>query len=322
MATFEPDLKSGTSFTTGQTIRIRDVSVSDADMVMTGRGGLVSDMHGRLGGIATVSEVISDDKLRLTYDGGGSHVWSPALVMAIPPDELASLPERVRVGSIVVMARGSTPEGVLTNGRLGRVITDDGSGMPYNVLSIDGGTTHWYRSNQVELASEAQQETARLAVEAKKGTSSGGFSFASGQRVRIKSMGIEDAKAKMVDHGGWADAMESLLGTTATVLQVVSETKVKLQHAGTTWVWNPAMVENSLTVSDTSAMTSSHSASVPATATANAPALESAQEALVSVGDPEGGDDFTVGQTVLIRQLGAGQAKAEMRNRRKQCKIS
>ena len=243
MATFEPDLKSGTSFTTGQTIRIRDVSVSDADMVMTGRGGLVSDMQGRLGGIATVSEVISDDKLRLTYDGGGSHVWSPALVMAIPPDELASLPERVRVGSIVVMARGSTPEGVLTNGRLGRVITDDGSGMPYNVLSIDGGTTHWYRSNQVELASEAQQETVRLAVEAKKGTSSGGFSFASNQRVRIKSMGIEEAKAKMVDHGGWADAMESLLGTTATVLQVVSETKVKLQHAGTTWIWNPAMLE-------------------------------------------------------------------------------
>ena len=63
--------------------------------------------------------------------------------------------------------------------------------------------------------------------------------FRSGERVRVRSVPVAEARRLAEGHGGWADSMQNLMGKTSTVERVDSDGDVRVLGK----CWNPAMVE-------------------------------------------------------------------------------
>ena len=60
-----------------------------------------------------------------------------------------------------------------------------------------------------------------------------------GDSVRIRAVTVEEATRLQKGHGGWADSMGPLLGTTGMVASVDSDGDVRVNGK----CWAPAMVE-------------------------------------------------------------------------------
>jgi hypothetical protein len=63
--------------------------------------------------------------------------------------------------------------------------------------------------------------------------------FCAGERARVRSMPVSEARQLASGHGGWADDMQNLLGKTSTVDSVDSDGDVRMLGK----CWNPAMLE-------------------------------------------------------------------------------
>ena len=73
-----------------------------------------------------------------------------------------------------------------------------------------------------------------------------GAAFGVGDRVRIRPVSQTEAMRLLEDCGGWVSAMDTCLGKTGKVIEVInkSQVRVKNDHDGDTWVWNRAILED------------------------------------------------------------------------------
>ena len=67
--------------------------------------------------------------------------------------------------------------------------------------------------------------------------------FSPGDRVRIRSVDISEAKQLLKGHGGWVSDMADAFGKVGVVVDVLSEgKKIRVTAANSTYVWNPALL--------------------------------------------------------------------------------
>ncbi|GLC69643.1 hypothetical protein PLESTF_000858200 [Pleodorina starrii] len=70
------------------------------------------------------------------------------------------------------------------------------------------------------------------------------YKIKEGSRVAIRNVSIDDARSIQANRGGWDPSMETMLGTTGTVVEVLGngDALVLLDHGGRTRRWSPVLL--------------------------------------------------------------------------------
>eukprot|EP01043_Picozoa_sp_COSAG02_P007258 COSAG02_NODE_215_length_28614_cov_43.077047_7_plen_1563_part_00 len=135
----------------------------------------------------------------------------------------------ISVGDRVALRPGVEQRGPLAHGRVGTLVEDDGSSVPYKCEFE--GETHWYTATDVVAADTA-------------GAGAGGGALERGDRVRVIS-DRDRARALADGFGGWNGDMAEYCGTEGTVQEVNRSGSVRVRHEdGRMWAWNPEALES------------------------------------------------------------------------------
>jgi hypothetical protein len=131
-----------------------------------------------------------------------------------------------QVGDSVTLRQDVEQRGPLALGRVGTLVEDDGSSIPYKCEFE--GVSYWYKAADIVAAGA-------------EGTRAAGVALARGDRVRVIP-DADRARALADGFGGWNTDMAEYCGTEGTV-QTVSRFADVRHEDGQEWAWNPEALE-------------------------------------------------------------------------------
>ncbi|EFJ50789.1 hypothetical protein VOLCADRAFT_103851 [Volvox carteri f. nagariensis] len=224
----------------GAKVSIKAVPVSEAQTAQSGHGGWVAAMEKMLGMPGVVESIDKDGDVKVKMDAGGdSKLWNPKLVLpgVVMPTTSLSLGSKAYIKNLSVEEAKAAQDGHGGwNSNMGKYLGKIGT-LSYKYsdgdvkVKFEGGDEYcWYWGLVLPAPTEA-------ATPAKP-------SFSAGAKVTIKSVSVDEAKAAQSGHGGWATAMEKMLGKTGVVVSVDKDgdVNVKMDADGDTKLWNPSLL--------------------------------------------------------------------------------
>jgi hypothetical protein len=207
----------------GSEVRVRHVSVDEAQRLQAGHGGWADRMEDMLGKIGEVVDIDEDGDF-LVAIGDVRACFAPSMI-ELADGQSMSVGCQVRIRKVSKEEAASLQkshggwndrlEALL--GREGQVMSIDGDGDVH--VAIDGQLVCW-NPRLVELVSSTTL-------------------FPPGALVRIKQPPLEEAKRLQEEHGGWDDRMAEQLGRIGTF---DGEDGVAVENVDDQFHWNTGTV--------------------------------------------------------------------------------